>query len=196
MQFLEESVKHLTVNGAPIVFNNLTFNSTGYTLANGTGSLSLANDLASTITVATGTATIGESIVNNADGASALTKDGAGMLVLSGDNTFTGALTVAGGGTLILTGNNAARPASTRDSTVVYGTLQLQANTANTVGGVSTALSGERTTNDPTNNPFSSGRAAPPATQRQRSHFRWWQFLSNVFHDGYHRRKSDQRCRH
>ena len=79
-----------------------------------------------------------------------LTKLGAGTLTMTGANSFTGAITV-NGGTLILSGDNSARPNATANSVVVNagGILQLQANTGNTAGGVSTALSTEQTANQP-----------------------------------------------
>lgn len=87
----------ITVTEPGIVFNDLTFTS-GYTLSAGAGSLLLGNDLASAASVATGvTATIAEDIGNNAGGASTLTKTGAGVLSLSGNNSFTGGLTISQG---------------------------------------------------------------------------------------------------
>ncbi len=88
-------------------------------------------------------------IANNDLDVVGVTKSGAGTVILNANNTFTGPLTVAGGGTLILSGNNAARPTGVSNSTVVSGTLQLQANAGNTSGGISTVLSNEQSANSP-----------------------------------------------
>ena len=69
-------------------------------------------------------------------------------MLLSGNETLTGALTVGtNGGTVILSGDNSGRPTGTANTTVVNtgGTLQLQANAGNTVSGTSTALSSQVT---------------------------------------------------
>lgn len=73
--------------GTPITANALIFNTTGYTLSGGT--LTLAGTTP-TITVNTGTDTIGSVIA----GTAGLTKSGAGTLLLSGANTFSGGITV------------------------------------------------------------------------------------------------------
>src|SRR5262249_6084514 len=82
--------ERVTLNADPIIFNDITFSVTNFTLAAGSGSLVLSDDLASNITVTAGTATIAETMANSANGASSLTKLGNGTLVLSGLNTFTG----------------------------------------------------------------------------------------------------------
>ena len=90
-------------------FNDMTFGVGGFTIGAGAGSFNLANDLASTITVTNSadTATIAETIANNTPTlVSSLTKAGAGTLVLSGANTYSGQ-TLVTAGTLKL-GNAAA----------------------------------------------------------------------------------------
>lgn len=74
-----------------IVVDNITFNSTGYTLLDGLGSLTMF-DGNSDVTVSTGTATIGETI----GGSGSLTKLGTGTLVLSAANTYTGGTSITG----------------------------------------------------------------------------------------------------
>lgn len=92
------SAETVTVTTAN-TFNNVTFGSSGFTIANGAGSLLLANDQASTITVtnAADTATVAESLADNTAGLSSLTKAGAGLLILSGTNTYTGQTLVTAG---------------------------------------------------------------------------------------------------
>ncbi|MCW1922484.1 autotransporter-associated beta strand repeat-containing protein [Luteolibacter arcticus] len=97
----------VTVTEANTIFDDITFGITGFTLANDAmGSLTLSNDFASTITVTNlaDTATIAESLANNGVTASSLTKAGAGTLVLSGTNGYTGGTNVSGG-TLSIAGS-------------------------------------------------------------------------------------------
>lgn len=82
------------------IFNNLTFNSSGYIISSaGAGSLVLADDLASTITVTNlaDTATISETIANSANGLSTLTKAGNGTLILTNSGSTFSNLAVSGG---------------------------------------------------------------------------------------------------
>jgi fibronectin-binding autotransporter adhesin len=80
------------IEGA-VTFRNLTFRTGGYTIidANNNGTLSLS--AAGTISTATGTTTFSENI----GGSFGLTKTGAGTLVLSGTNTYSGSTTVSDG---------------------------------------------------------------------------------------------------
>jgi len=123
------------VNGA-ITFQNITFNSTGYTLHDNTadGSLTLAPVSVLTVTNALDLAIINEVL----DGATttSLTKSGLGILELGGANTYTGVTTV-GAGTLRL--NNAAALGSTATAnfTAVSSGATLDLNgitTAETLG--------------------------------------------------------------
>lgn len=106
----------VTVNSAVSV-GSLTFSVTGYTIA-GASPLTLA--AASTISVATGTATISAPV---AGAGTSLTKSGAGTLVLSGTNTYTGS-TVVGGGTLRINAS-AALPSASAVTISNGATLQL-----------------------------------------------------------------------
>jgi len=84
------------------IFNDITFGVSGFSItSSGAGSLTLSNDLASTITVtdASHIASIAETIANNSGGASSLTKAGAGTLVLNGTaaSTWSGGTNVNAG---------------------------------------------------------------------------------------------------
>ncbi|HVU15668.1 MAG TPA: autotransporter-associated beta strand repeat-containing protein [Candidatus Didemnitutus sp.] len=97
------------------------------TLANATqsGAVNLSNtNTAQTLTaeVDSGTSTISGVIQNGGTGAGALTKTGAGTLVLSGANTYTGATTISAG-TLQLGANNVLSNSSALN--VAGGTLNL-----------------------------------------------------------------------
>jgi len=134
----------LSVNNLVNLTGDFAFTGTN-DLNFGTGAVSIP--LSRTLTVTAGTLAFGGS----ATGAG-FTKAGAGTLALTGNTSFTGAITLAAnGGTLVLSGNNSARPAGTQGLTTVNSgaTLQLQANSGNTSGGVSTALSSEQTAAQP-----------------------------------------------
>ncbi|MCW1921177.1 autotransporter-associated beta strand repeat-containing protein [Luteolibacter arcticus] len=109
----------ITVTSAN-TFNNLTFGSTGFIIANGAGSLNLSDDLASTITVtnAADTATVAESLADNVADFSSLTKAGAGTLVLSGTNTY-GDPTFVTAGTLRTASTTALGAGGTAAETIV-----------------------------------------------------------------------------
>lgn len=99
------SPETVTVTEANIRVNDITFD-TGYTIADGVGTLQLGDDAASTITVASGaTATITETISNGVGGGSSLTKEGAGTLALSANNAYTGGTIFSEG---LVTFDNAA----------------------------------------------------------------------------------------
>ncbi|WP_367870098.1 beta strand repeat-containing protein [Luteolibacter sp. Populi] len=72
-------------------------------------------------------------------------------LTMSGSNVFTGPLTISSGSLVTLSGDNSGRPAGSSGLTIINNgaTLQLQANAGNTAGGLSTALSPERTALQP-----------------------------------------------
>ncbi len=82
----------VTIN-APVTAQNLTFNTSGYTVTRtGANTLTLAG-ANPTINVAAGTATVSTVIA----GTAGLTKAGAGALTLSGANTYTGGTTINAG---------------------------------------------------------------------------------------------------
>ncbi|HBJ86625.1 MAG TPA: hypothetical protein DDZ88_22760 [Verrucomicrobiales bacterium] len=105
-----------------LTIKNITFNSTGYVIADAdAGSLfALSSDSVITVTAAAHTATISE-IINSG----ALTKSGAGTLVLSGANGFSGAVSVTAG-ILSLANNNALGDTSSGTSVSSTGQIELQ----------------------------------------------------------------------
>ncbi|MDP1586742.1 MAG: autotransporter-associated beta strand repeat-containing protein, partial [Prosthecobacter sp.] len=105
-----------------LTIKNITFNSTGYTIADAdAGSLfALSSDSVITVTAAAHTATISE-IINSG----ALTKNGAGTLVLSGANAFSGAVSTTAG-ILSLAHNNALGDMSSGTSVSSTGQIELQ----------------------------------------------------------------------
>ncbi len=134
----EGSAETVTV-GVPITFNDMTFNSSGYLIAGGT--LSLATDKASTITVANASdsATISSILADSATGASVLTKAGAGTLTLSGANTYTGGTSIIAG-TLALTGSGSITGAAGKAITVNGGAGISAAFTSNVTNGITGAV--------------------------------------------------------
>ncbi|WP_038166276.1 autotransporter-associated beta strand repeat-containing protein [Verrucomicrobium sp. BvORR106] len=117
----------IDVNAA-ITAANLTFNAGGYVLADPTsnGTLTLGANGIVTVTTAGDTATVSEIV-----GGTNWSKAGAGTLVLSAANTFSGALTLSSG-TLRATTDNAALGAGTL--TLAGGILELANDTVLALG--------------------------------------------------------------
>jgi fibronectin-binding autotransporter adhesin len=92
-----------------VTANDLLFGTAGYGVQ-GTGTITL-NGATPTVTVATGTATIGSAAAVTLGGGAGLRKAGAGTFLLDGSvpSTLTGGLTVTGG-TLAISGVNLATP--------------------------------------------------------------------------------------
>jgi fibronectin-binding autotransporter adhesin len=111
---------------AALTVGNITFNSTGYTIAPGTGSLTLA---AGTDAISVGTANTA-TISAILGGTGALNKIGAGTLVLSGVNTFSGGLTISDG-VVSVTANNFLGGTTGTAGTITLdgGTLRIAAPT-------------------------------------------------------------------
>lgn len=100
-----------------VTVGSITFNSSGYTIADANADSIFSLSSGSVITVASGqTATISESIA-----AGALTKAGSGTLLLSGANSFDGAVTV-NAGTLRL-GSNSALGSTVGATTINTGAI-------------------------------------------------------------------------
>ncbi|MGV3663989.1 MAG: autotransporter-associated beta strand repeat-containing protein, partial [Prosthecobacter sp.] len=115
---------------------NITFNSNGYTIADADADSIFSLSTGSIITVTTGAhvATISEDIA-----AGDITKAGAGVLLLSGSNTFDGAVGVSAG-TLRLGSNSAL--GSTVGATSVSGTAIIELQNGVTIGETITVGSG------------------------------------------------------
>ena len=119
----------ISVN-TPITAHSLFFTVNGYSLSGST--LTLAG-VSPTITTSAGTTTIDSVIA----GTAGLTKNGAGVLVLTGNNTFSGGLTV-NAGSLSVAGN-AALGALSNGVTMAAGTTL---NSTATLSGRTVTLSG------------------------------------------------------
>jgi len=114
----------VTVSGGVTVSNGMTFQTTGYDLQGSTITLAGANVAANTITTDTGVAT---TISSELAGTTGMTKEGAGSLILSASNTFSGNVAV-NAGTLQIT-NDAALGNAANDL-VNNGTLKTTASVA------------------------------------------------------------------
>jgi len=112
----------VTVNGAVSADAGMTFNTTGYVIAPGSGSPSLtltgATPVANTITTATGVTT---AINVPLAGTQGFTKAGAGTLLLGGVSTLSGTATVSAG-TLGGTGTLPAAVSVSSGATLTAGT--------------------------------------------------------------------------
>jgi autotransporter-associated beta strand protein len=138
--FGSDGVGAIAVDSGVIV-NDIRFGTSGYLL---TGSLQLSNDLASTFAV-DADEEINAVIANNTGGASFLTKTGAGILTLSGANTYTGT-TAVNAGTLSLTGSLASTALSTGGGTFSYDDPAATSTQAFTTTGIARGGSSIRNT--------------------------------------------------
>lgn len=119
----------VTVSGTQ-AFDTLQFNTDGYALVGGSLGLGVAGG--GTINTAAGvTATIGSTIVDGAG--TALTKVGAGTLVLTGANTYSGGTTISAGTLQI---GNGGTSGSIVGDVVDNGTLAFNRSDALTFAGV------------------------------------------------------------
>ena len=119
----------VTLSG-DVAANELLFGTAGYAVQ-GAGAITF-NGAAPTVTVATGTATIGSAAAVTLGGSGGLTKAGAGTLVLDGNlpSTLTGGVAVSGG-TLTLSGVNLATPLNVMPNS---NALSLAGRAVNVVG--------------------------------------------------------------
>lgn len=120
--------------GSAVSVNNLTFNSDGFLIQDGGGVLTLGAASAISITGSGDSATISESLAGGG-----LNKQGAGTLVLSGANGFTGDVTVSAG--RLIVGSNGALGDTTGVTSVVSG-AQLLLGDGITVTGESLTIAG------------------------------------------------------
>ncbi|MFM8807345.1 MAG: beta strand repeat-containing protein, partial [Chthoniobacterales bacterium] len=111
----------VTVSGGVTVSNGMTFQTTGYDLQGSTITLAGATAANNTITTDTGVAT---TISSELAGTTGMTKAGAGSLILSASNTFSGNVAV-NAGTLRIT--NDAALGNTANDLVNNGTLKTTA---------------------------------------------------------------------
>lgn len=125
----------VTVDGVS-ANNGLQFSTTGYVLAGGTLTLGGADATANAVTTAAGVAA---EIAATLAGTAGLTKSGAGTLVLSGTNTFSGPLNISAG-TLQISTDSALGDASNDLS--ILGVL---ATTASVTLGAGRDVSGSAT---------------------------------------------------
>ncbi|MFM8684028.1 MAG: autotransporter-associated beta strand repeat-containing protein, partial [Chthoniobacterales bacterium] len=114
----------VTVSGGVTVSNGMTFQTTGYDLQGSTITLAGATAANNTITTDTGVAT---TISSELAGTTGMTKAGAGSLILSASNTFSGNVAV-NAGTLQIASDSAL--GNTANDLVNNGTLKTTASVA------------------------------------------------------------------
>ena len=114
----------VTVSGGVIVSNGMTFQTNGYTLVQSTITLAGATAANNAITTDAGVTT---TISSELAGTTGLTKAGAGSLILSAANTFSGNIAVSAG-TLQITNDSAL--GNTANDIVNNGTLKTTASVA------------------------------------------------------------------
>jgi fibronectin-binding autotransporter adhesin len=129
-------------NGSSFGSNTVTFESNGTTVA-ALASVQVTNNYALT---GSGTMDVGASVLTNSgviSGGGALTKAGAGTMVLTASNTYTGVTTVSNG-TLNIQNNTALGPANggTNGRTVVASGASLDLQNNITVTGESLSIAG------------------------------------------------------
>jgi autotransporter-associated beta strand protein len=142
-------VVSLALGGSGPITLNGSIGSTGSIATGGSSVVTLNGDVNAPSGITNGST--GVLTVNGKVGGAATVAATGGDIVLNGANSFTGALTVGNGRTVTLTGDNSLRPAATSGLTTIAGggTLQLQANSGNTLAGVCSALSSEQSANQP-----------------------------------------------
>jgi autotransporter-associated beta strand protein len=114
----------VAVSGGVIVSNGMTFQTNGYTLDQSTITLAGATAANNAITTDTGVTT---TISSELAGTTGMTKGGAGILILSGSNSFTGNAVISGG-TLQITNDSAL--GNTANDLANSGTLKTTTSVA------------------------------------------------------------------
>lgn len=114
----------VTVSGSVTVSNGMTFQTTGYDVQGSTITLAGNSAANNTITAGTGVTT---TISSELAGTTGMTKGGAGTLILSGSNSFTGNAVISGGALQI---TNDSALGNTANDLANNGTLKTTASVA------------------------------------------------------------------
>ena len=126
---------------ATSIGNTITLNIAAPTTGSLAGNGIVTASIGATLTLgALNTNTTFSGVINNAGSAIALTKTGTGTLILSGNNSYTGATNVSGNGVLNIQNNNALGGTGAGTTVASGSALEIQGNI--TVGAEAMSLTG------------------------------------------------------